>query len=160
MVGRASAHGAVRRHRPGPAVRRARAARCRDRADRRLGPWLVARAPGHRRRQARLPAVPGAPDRPASIDSRPAVRGVDRDVLWVVRRRGAGVRDRGGRMKVALYPGSFDPITNGHLDVLGRALAVFDEIVVAVLANPRKTPLLPAARRVEVIQAALDATDL
>jgi pantetheine-phosphate adenylyltransferase len=58
-------------------------------------------------------------------------------------------------MKVALYPGSFDPITNGHLDVLQRALGVFDRIVVAVLVNPRKSPLLPASRRVAVIQAAL-----
>ena len=41
---------------------------------------------------------------------------------------------------VAVYPGSFDPITNGHLDIVARALAVFDSVVVAVLANPRKTP--------------------
>ena len=58
-------------------------------------------------------------------------------------------------MKVALYPGSFDPITNGHLDVLERALGVFDRVVLAVLANPRKTPLLPAATRVAVIESAL-----
>ena len=44
-------------------------------------------------------------------------------------------------MSLALYPGSFDPVTNGHLDVLSRALAVFDRVVVAVLENPRKTPL-------------------
>ena len=58
-------------------------------------------------------------------------------------------------MKVALYPGSFDPVTNGHLDVLERALAVFDRVVVAVLANPRKSPLLPAATRVEILREAL-----
>jgi pantetheine-phosphate adenylyltransferase len=58
-------------------------------------------------------------------------------------------------MKVALYPGSFDPVTLGHLDVLGRALGVFDRVVVAVLANPGKTPRLNAATRVAVIEAAL-----
>jgi pantetheine-phosphate adenylyltransferase len=60
-------------------------------------------------------------------------------------------------MSVAVYPGSFDPITNGHLDVLRRAVAVFDRVVVAVLENPRKTPLLPTDRRLAIIRAALDA---
>jgi pantetheine-phosphate adenylyltransferase len=58
-------------------------------------------------------------------------------------------------MSLAVYPGSFDPITNGHLDVLRRAVAVFDRVVVAVLENPRKTPLLPTELRVELIRAAL-----
>jgi pantetheine-phosphate adenylyltransferase len=60
-------------------------------------------------------------------------------------------------MTVAVYPGSFDPITNGHLDVIARAAAAFDRVVVAVLANPKKQPLLPAAERVAVIEAALAA---
>ena len=56
---------------------------------------------------------------------------------------------------VAIYPGSFDPITNGHLDILGRALAVFDTVVIGVLENPRKTPLLPIDTRIAVIREAL-----
>lgn len=58
-------------------------------------------------------------------------------------------------MTVALYPGSFDPVTNGHLDIVRRALAVFDRVVVAVLANPRKQPLLDADTRVAVLEQAL-----
>ena len=60
-------------------------------------------------------------------------------------------------MKVAVYPGSFDPITNGHIDVLRRAARVFDRVVVAVLGNPRKSPLLSTETRIGVIGAALDA---
>jgi len=58
-------------------------------------------------------------------------------------------------VRVALYPGSFDPVTNGHLDVLSRALGVFDQVVVAVLENPRKTPLLPTETRVVVLETAI-----
>jgi pantetheine-phosphate adenylyltransferase len=58
-------------------------------------------------------------------------------------------------MRVALYPGSFDPVTNGHLDVLKRALAVFDQVVVAVLENPRKQPLFPAETRAVVLETAI-----
>jgi pantetheine-phosphate adenylyltransferase len=60
-------------------------------------------------------------------------------------------------MSVAVYPGSFDPITNGHLDIVERAAAVFDTVVVAVLANPKKAPLLSVKQRIEVIRAALSA---
>jgi pantetheine-phosphate adenylyltransferase len=58
-------------------------------------------------------------------------------------------------MTIAVYPGSFDPITNGHLDVIGRASGLFDQVIVGVLANPRKQPLLAVDARVSVIRAAL-----
>ncbi|MFM2105526.1 MAG: pantetheine-phosphate adenylyltransferase [Chloroflexota bacterium] len=58
-------------------------------------------------------------------------------------------------MRSAVYPGSFDPVTLGHLDVVERATAVFDRLVVAVLANPRKQPLLPLEERLGLLRAAL-----
>jgi len=57
-------------------------------------------------------------------------------------------------MTTALYPGSFDPITLGHLDVIERAAGVFDKLVVGVLVNPRKSPLLPLDQRIEAIREA------
>lgn len=56
--------------------------------------------------------------------------------------------------KIALYPGSFDPITNGHLDVLERASRMFDEVVIAVLNHPTKNPFLTVEKRVELIKVA------
>jgi pantetheine-phosphate adenylyltransferase len=61
---------------------------------------------------------------------------------------------------VAVYPGSFDPITNGHLDIIERAANVFERVIVAVLANPRKAPLLDVETRVAVIRAALHEIDV
>jgi pantetheine-phosphate adenylyltransferase len=58
-------------------------------------------------------------------------------------------------MSIAVYPGSFDPITNGHLDVISRAAFAFDKIVVGVLANPRKQALLSVEERVRIIRDAL-----
>ena len=63
-------------------------------------------------------------------------------------------------MNVAVYPGSFDPITNGHLDVIGRAIRVFDRVMVAVLENPRKEPLWPTSERVAAILEALAESGL
>jgi pantetheine-phosphate adenylyltransferase len=60
-------------------------------------------------------------------------------------------------MSVAVYPGSFDPITNGHLDVIRRASGAFERIIVGVLANPRKQPLLAVDQRIDIIRRALAA---
>jgi pantetheine-phosphate adenylyltransferase len=59
-------------------------------------------------------------------------------------------------MRQAVYPGTFDPITNGHLDVIERACAVFDHLVVAVLVNTRKRPVLDAGERAAMIREAVD----
>lgn len=61
-------------------------------------------------------------------------------------------------MSIAVYPGSFDPVTYGHLDVIGRAAGIFERVVVGVLANPRKAPLLGIDERVSVLRAAIDET--
>jgi len=60
-------------------------------------------------------------------------------------------------VSVAVYPGSFDPITYGHVDIVRRAARVFDRVIVAVLLNPRKSPLLPAETRVGVIERVVAA---
>jgi pantetheine-phosphate adenylyltransferase len=54
--------------------------------------------------------------------------------------------------RVALYPGSFDPLTNGHLDILSRARRLADRVVVAVLENDEKVPLFTVAERIQMIQ--------
>ena len=56
---------------------------------------------------------------------------------------------------IAVYPGSFDPITNGHLDLLERGLKIFDRIIIAIAANPGKSPLFSIDERCEMIRAAL-----
>ncbi len=56
-------------------------------------------------------------------------------------------------MAKAVYPGSFDPVTYGHLDVIERAAAVFAEVNVAVVVNPNKNPLFSLSERVEMLEA-------
>lgn len=55
-------------------------------------------------------------------------------------------------MRIGVYPGSFDPITNGHLDVIERARHIFDKVIVAVARNPSKEPLFSSAERVQLIE--------
>jgi len=59
--------------------------------------------------------------------------------------------------KVAIYPGSFDPVTNGHLDILERGLKLFDRIIVTILCNPSKASLFTVAERMEMLQQSLPA---
>jgi pantetheine-phosphate adenylyltransferase len=63
-------------------------------------------------------------------------------------------------MSSAVYPGSFDPVTNGHVDVIQRASRAFDRLIVAVLRNPRKSPLLPVDARIDALREALQAVGL
>jgi pantetheine-phosphate adenylyltransferase len=58
---------------------------------------------------------------------------------------------------LAIYPGSFDPITNGHLDLIERGSHLFDRLIVAVLTNLEKAPLFTVAERVEMLQEATRA---
>jgi pantetheine-phosphate adenylyltransferase len=61
--------------------------------------------------------------------------------------------------RVAICPGSFDPLTNGHVDLIQRAARLFDRVIVAVLVNEQKTPLLPVADRVRLAGEVLKGTD-
>ena len=55
--------------------------------------------------------------------------------------------------RIALYPGTFDPVTNGHLDIIGRAARLVDRLVIGVAINIGKGPLFELAERVELVQA-------
>jgi pantetheine-phosphate adenylyltransferase len=56
---------------------------------------------------------------------------------------------------IAVYPGSFDPITNGHIDLLERGLKIFDRVILAIAANPGKSPLFTIEERCDMIKTAL-----
>jgi pantetheine-phosphate adenylyltransferase len=57
--------------------------------------------------------------------------------------------------KIAIYPGTFDPITNGHIDVIERALKIFDKVIVVIARNPKKQTLFAEEERIELIRESL-----
>jgi len=63
------------------------------------------------------------------------------------------------KSRLAVYPGTFDPITNGHIDILRRSLAMFDGVVVAIAKNVRKAPMFPIDQRIAFIKQAMGAED-
>jgi pantetheine-phosphate adenylyltransferase len=67
-----------------------------------------------------------------------------------VNRKAVAARGRAGAL--AVFPGSFDPITNGHLDIVARALHVFGHVRIAILVNPEKRPLFTVEERVDLIR--------
>mgnify|MGYP001412452923 CR=1 FL=1 len=60
-------------------------------------------------------------------------------------------------MNIAIYPGSFDPVTNGHLDVIKRSSKIFDKVIVAVARNPNKTPMFSIEERVKLIERVVES---
>ena len=59
-------------------------------------------------------------------------------------------------MKIALYPGTFDPITKGHMDVITRALRIFDKLVIGVASNPAKKPMFPFEERIDLVKKIIE----
>ena len=59
--------------------------------------------------------------------------------------------------KIAIYPGTFDPVTNGHLDIIKRCVGIFDKVIVAVAKNQTKHPMFSLTQRLEMIRLALDS---
>ena len=62
-------------------------------------------------------------------------------------------------MKIAIYPGSFDPITKGHLDILNNASGIFDKVIIAVARNGEKKGFLSTEERVELIKKSIEGLD-
>lgn len=61
-------------------------------------------------------------------------------------------KSAGGGKRIAVYPGSFDPATYGHLDIIARSAKIFDKLIVAVISNPNKKPLFSISERVKILK--------
>lgn len=61
--------------------------------------------------------------------------------------------------KIAIYPGTFDPFTNGHLDLIKRSLRIFDEVIIAVAPSPRKEPLFSLEERLRMIKKSIEGLE-
>jgi pantetheine-phosphate adenylyltransferase len=57
--------------------------------------------------------------------------------------------------RIAVYPGTFDPVTNGHVDLVERSLRLFDKVIVAIATNPKKAPLFSLPERIDMFRKAL-----
>jgi pantetheine-phosphate adenylyltransferase len=68
-----------------------------------------------------------------------------------------GAPRRGGEGRVGLYPGTFDPITNGHIDIIGRAVKLVDKLIIGVAINAEKGPLFSLEERVEMVMRETEA---
>jgi len=64
-----------------------------------------------------------------------------------------------GKEKLGVYPGTFDPVTNGHIDIVKRSLKIFDRVVVAVAGNPQKQPLFEFKERVQMVEESLKGVE-
>ncbi len=62
-------------------------------------------------------------------------------------------------LKIGIYPGTFDPITNGHIDIIERSVMLFDKVIVAVTTNPAKSPLFTVSERVEMIRSVVQGIE-
>ncbi|MFV1951058.1 MAG: pantetheine-phosphate adenylyltransferase [Nitrospinota bacterium] len=62
-------------------------------------------------------------------------------------------------LKIAVYPGTFDPVTNGHIDIMKRGLKIFDRLIIAVALNPKKSPLFAIQDRVNFIKRATEGLE-
>ncbi|MDD3839661.1 MAG: pantetheine-phosphate adenylyltransferase [Clostridia bacterium] len=63
-------------------------------------------------------------------------------------------------MKIGVYPGSFDPVTNGHIDIIKRSTKIFDKLIVGVINNPNKSPLFTMEERIDMISKSVKQQNL